>query len=211
MRVKLGLISVFFCLFLGTPVGALEIPQPRGFVNDFANVIPPAAAQKLNHLLAMLEQQADVEMAIVTLNSLEGEDIDDFTNRVFEQWGIGKKDKDNGMLILAAIQDREGRIEVGDGLKGIITDSLADQVLLEVIAPPFESGQYGKGLIDGSLVLMGMIEDATGVELQRAPQQEQEPVLVAKKPRSFYVWILRIILALVAVIILIRLFKKKRS
>ena len=91
--------------------------QPRGLVNDYANVISPADENQLSSILTELRQKTGAEVAVVTLPSLDGGQIDDFAVRLYERWGIGQKGKDNGVLLLAAIQDRKARIEVGYGLE----------------------------------------------------------------------------------------------
>jgi len=120
--------------------------QPQGYVNDFAGVLNPSERSTLENVLRDLEQRTGSEVAVVTVQSLEGGEIDDFTNRLFEKWRIGKKGKDNGVLVLAAIQDRKARVEVGYGLESIIPDAEAGRILREQMFPRFKQGQYGDGL-----------------------------------------------------------------
>jgi uncharacterized protein len=82
----------------------------------------------------------------VILNSLQGGQIDDFTNKLFKQWGVGQKDKNNGLMLLVAIQDRKARLEVGYGLEPILPDALAGRILNEQLFPAFKQQRYGDGL-----------------------------------------------------------------
>ena len=146
-RLTLGLVA----LILTTTAWAnsdqlLARLQPQGAINDFAGVLPAQSAEALRSFLADLERQTSVEVFVVTVSSLEGGDVDDFTNRLFNKWGVGKKGKNNGVLILAAIQDRKGRIEVGYGLESVIPDAIAGRILREEMFPPFKQGRYADGL-----------------------------------------------------------------
>src|SRR5262245_7455638 len=92
---------------------AERLPEPRGRVNDFAEVIDPAPEERIGNLIREVETRVGAEFAVVTIRSLHGEPIEDYAERLFQKWGIGKKERDNGLLLLAAIEDRRVRIEVG--------------------------------------------------------------------------------------------------
>lgn len=143
--------------------------QPRGFVNDYANVIPQAQEQQLKQMLSGLERQTGAEIAVVTLTSLEGGQIDDFSVRLYERWKLGKAGKDNGVMLLAAINDRKARIEVGYGLEGAIPDGRAGQILRDQIFPSFKRGQYATGLTAGAATLTQLVAREAGVQLQNQP------------------------------------------
>lgn len=145
--------------------------QPRGLVNDYANVISPADENQLSSILTELRQKTGAEVAVVTLPSLDGGQIDDFAVRLYERWGIGQKGKDNGVLLLAAIQDRKARIEVGYGLEGIIPDGLAGRILREDVFPPFKQQRYGAGLTAGAIRMASLIASEQGLQLSGAPRQ----------------------------------------
>jgi len=147
--------------------------QPRGYVNDFANVIDAGSAQALEAYCGNLERVTGTQMAIVTVNSLEGEPVEDVANRLFRQWGIGKKGKDEGLLLLLAIQDRKQRAEVGYGLEPIVPDGYAGSVL-RGIRPILRQGNYGGALLAAAEQFGSHIAEAKGVVLQpqRLPQGE---------------------------------------
>jgi len=143
--------------------------NPSGYVNDFAGVFKPEQRQDLEQFLAELERKTTSQVAVVTVPSLEGNEIRDFANRLFERWGIGQKGKDNGVLMVAAIQDRQAWIEVGYGLEPIIPDARAGRILDQYVIPYFKQGDYGAGLSGGARAVGAIIAGDAGTELDGAP------------------------------------------
>lgn len=139
--------------------------QPRGAVNDFANVIPAAQERELTSIITELKQKTGAEFAVVTISSMDGGQIDDFTNRLFERWGVGQKGKDNGLMFLAAMKERKMRIEVGYGLEGAIPDATAGRIRRDVITPYFKAGNPGKGIVLGISQLAQKAAAEYGVQL----------------------------------------------
>ena len=139
--------------------------EPKGYVNDFANVIPADYERRIESVIAELKQKTGAEIAVVTIKSLEGGNIDDFTNRLFAKWGIGQQGKDNGLMFLCAMQDRKMRIEVGYGLEGAISDSRAGSIRRDVITPHFKSGNPQVGILAGVKALSVDVADEYGVTL----------------------------------------------
>lgn len=127
----------------------LERLKPDGFVNDFAGILSPAQRQAMEQSVRDLQQKTGVQVAVVTLESLEGGQIDDFAAKLFRRWGIGQTDKNNGVLVLVALKDRKARIEVGYGLEPILPDALAGRVLDEELFPAFRQGRHAEGLERG--------------------------------------------------------------
>jgi uncharacterized protein len=103
-------------------------------------------------------------MALVTLQSLDGEQIEDVTNTLYRQWGVGKKGKDEGIMLLLAVQDHRDRIEVGYGLEPILPDGF-DGSILRGIQPLLRQGAYGQALISGAVQIGSAIARAKGVQL----------------------------------------------
>jgi uncharacterized protein len=126
----------------------LENLRRQGPVSDFAGILKPAERAALEGRVAELRRKTEAQFAVVTLKSLEGGQIDDFANKLFAKWGggIGEKGKNNGILLLVAIQDRKARVEVGYGLEPILPDALAGRVLDEKLFPAFKQQHYGDGL-----------------------------------------------------------------
>jgi len=150
-------------------------PQQGRAVYDYANVISSGDEQQLESMTAEVRQKTGASIVVVTLQSLEGGEIDDFTNRLFEKWGVGQAGKDNGLMFLAAMQERVMRIEVGYGLEGAIPDSVAGRIRRDIITPYFQAGQTGQGILAGVAALSQEIAEEYGVELTGAATQVRYP------------------------------------
>jgi uncharacterized protein len=120
--------------------------KPTGFVNDFANVLSQEDKTELENTLINFKNESGDEIVVVTVPSLGDETIDTYAVKLFEEWQIGQKAKDNGLLLLAAMNDRKVRIEVGYGLEGDITDALSSQIIRNTITPAFKNGNYAQGI-----------------------------------------------------------------
>jgi uncharacterized protein len=131
-------------------LGAQAFPPPTGKVNDFASLLPAGDRQSLEDLLTSLERETGAEVAVVTVSGLEGRTVEDYANRLFGEWGIGKRGQDNGVLILVARDDRQMRIEVGYGLEGILPDGLAGAIIRDTFLPRFRDGRYREGIVEGT-------------------------------------------------------------
>ncbi|MFH1021431.1 MAG: TPM domain-containing protein [Pseudomonadota bacterium] len=141
-----------FCLLFAcspTPARALEVPQYQGYVTDLAGMISPAERQRLEQLLLAFEQSDSTQIAVLTIPSLEGDSLEDFSIRTVEAWKVGQKGKDNGVLLVVSKGDRKARIEVGRGLEGVLTDLLAGRIVDQVISPRFKAGQLDEGFAAG--------------------------------------------------------------
>ena len=136
----------------------LKSVRPSADVNDFAGVLQPAERAALEARCRELREKTGAELAVVTIKSLEGGQIDDFAVKLFERWGIGKKGKDNGLLLLVAIDDRKARIEVGYGLEPILPDALAGRILTEQLFPAFKRQRYHDGLLAAVNRIIEIIE-----------------------------------------------------
>jgi uncharacterized protein len=136
--------------------------KPTGYVNDFAHAIDAASFQRLTAYCGAVEQATGAQMAIVTVDSLDGDDIDDVANKLYHQWGIGKKPKDEGVLILFAIKDKKDRAEIGYGLEPVITDGDAGSVM-RGIRPILRQGTYGPAALAEQFG--AKIADSKGVTL----------------------------------------------
>lgn len=143
--------------------------SPEGPLSDFARVFDDGQRQTCIGYLSQISGVTSARVAVVTLPSLEGGEINDFASRLFQKWGIGDKKKDNGLLILVAIQDRKARIEVGYGLEGIIPDAKAGRILDEVMLPFFRQARYAEGITRVVETIGGMIAQSAGVTLTMTP------------------------------------------
>jgi len=133
----------------GGVVFAQDFPNPVGYVNDFAELLSSSARAQLEAQLSQLEEDTTAEVAVVTITTLDGEPVEYYANELFNEWGIGQKGADNGILFLIALEERETRIEVGYGLESIITDGRAGRILDTAVIPNFKNGDYELGIIAG--------------------------------------------------------------
>ncbi len=147
----------FICLL--SPVHAQDIDYPDyiGYVNDFAGLMDAASTSDLETLIGGVEKDTGAEIAVVTIDSLEGITIEEYAVELFEYWGIGKADEDNGILILVALLDREVRIEVGYGLEGVITDLEAGRIIDDIIVPNFKEENYNRGIYDAVVTISNQV------------------------------------------------------
>lgn len=173
-------ILILLILLLFSPIASsVDYPQLRDFVTDNANMIDPAYANNIAQLAAKIEKETTVEIAVVTIESLEGEPKETYAVKLFEQAGIGKKDKDNGLLILVSKQEREYRFEVGYGLEGTITDSMKVNIGDRIIVPNFKTGEYGKGIYESMLVIEELLKGNEEVISKYSMSQTQNQELPA--------------------------------
>jgi uncharacterized protein len=138
--------------------------KPTGYVNDFAHVLTPQGKQRLENYCANLERVTGVQMAIVLVDSLDGDPIDDDANTLYRQWGIGKKGKDEGILLFFAVKDHKDRAEIGYGVEPIISDGEAGSVL-RGIRPILRQGNYAGGILAAADELGQRIAQSKGVTL----------------------------------------------
>jgi uncharacterized protein len=122
LAIAAALISIFCVIPLLGCTGA-ALPEPQGYVNDFANLLSAGVEESLEATLAQYEAETTNELAVVTIKTLGGKSIEEYSISLAEKWGVGQKDKDNGAVILVAETEREIRIEVGYGLEPVLTDA----------------------------------------------------------------------------------------
>lgn len=140
-----------------TAMSQVVFPDYHGFVNDYTNTMSKNWKSKTEQLVLKVERETKCEIAIAVIDNLKGLTIEDYAVRLFEKWGIGKKDKDNGVLLLVSMDERELRIEVGYGLEGIITDIEAKNIIDEVIVPRFKENNYDSGIYNGAVAIANKI------------------------------------------------------
>jgi len=125
-------------------------PNPPLLVNDFAHVLSADEAAQLERKLETFANSTSTQITVVTMKNLGGHDVEEYSVEVFNRWGLGQKGKDNGVLLLVAIDDRKAWITVGKGLEGVLTDTKAGLIFRNELRPAFQAGQYYKGLSDAS-------------------------------------------------------------
>ncbi len=135
-----------FLLFISI-AHAAAFPSPVGHVNDFALMLSESTRSGLEQRLVQLQSDTGSEVAVATIESLNGDSIEQVAGEIFQQWGIGKKKEDNGLLLLIAKNDRKARFEVGYGLEGVLTDVGTSRIQREILVPAFQKGDYDGGIV----------------------------------------------------------------
>ena len=125
----------------------VDMPRLTGRVVDEANILTAGQKESIENVL---EYDTKNQVALVVLKSLRGMEIEEYTNRLFNHWGIGDKDKNNGVLIVIAPNERQARIEVGYGLEHVLTDAVASQIMRQDIIPFAQKGDYGVAAFNAS-------------------------------------------------------------
>ncbi|MFZ4631770.1 MAG: TPM domain-containing protein [Patescibacteria group bacterium] len=146
---KFFLYIFCFCVFLsvGFSARAYSNPgKPAGFVNDYAGMLSSAQVSELNNKLIQFSKDTSNEISVVTINTLEGDTIENYAVKLFADWKIGKDKKDNGVLLLISLSDRKMRIEVGYGLEGALPDATAYEIVTNTLKPAFQNSNYYEGI-----------------------------------------------------------------
>lgn len=151
-KVIFSIICFVLLVFVSLqPVIAYKSPGPIiNYVTDYANVLTESEEINLNQKLKAYDDESTNEIGIVTINSLDGDTIENFAVKLFEEYKYGKSDRDNGVLLLISIQDKKFRIEVGYGLEGALTDLESKDILDDVITPEFKKSNYYAGIDKGA-------------------------------------------------------------
>ena len=140
--------TIFFFLLSLSAFAQTEVPELWGHrVHDEAKVLSQNTIDNLERTLQLFEDSTSNQIAVLTITSLNGEAIDQFGIRVVEKWKLGKSDKDNGILLLVAVDDRKMRIEVGQGLEGSLPDAICARIIRNEMAPAFRRGDYDTGVV----------------------------------------------------------------
>jgi uncharacterized protein len=188
---SLGLLLLCLGLLasLRAPLRAEDVKSihPTGYVTDLAGVMQPQAKTQLENMCTELEQKTGAQMAIVTVKSLDGNDVDDYGNRLFQSLGVGQKKSEGGVLLLVAPNDRKYRVEVGYGLEHIINDARAGDTGRAMV-PFFRRGDYSGGVVAAAAQLAKFIADDKGVTLTGLPQIQAPRQ--QKSGGNLWVWII---------------------
>ena len=160
------LICIFF-LGVCLPCAAQDVvyPSSKGYVNDYADILSAQTAQEIDSICRQIETKTTAQIALVIVNTTKPLEIEQYAVELFQRWGIGQKEKDNGLLLLIAINDRAVRIETGYGLEGAIPDAIASNIISQTIIPEFKQGQYEKGLLLAVLSVADLIAKEYNVSL----------------------------------------------
>ncbi len=190
-RIGLAASVLALGLVLPAPVAALSIRpawadiQPDGSVTDAAGVLSVAEEAALEADLAQYEGETSNEIAVITIPSLAGAPLEDVAIHFGRKWGVGQRNRDNGIVFLVAVEDRAVRLEVGYGLEGAVPDAAANRIIEDAIVPKFREGAYGEGIRAG----VAALKEEIGGEYQSVRAREEGPTsLLAILAIHFLVW-----------------------
>lgn len=167
-------LTVFMAILIGINTFASpNIPKnPRQlFAYDEVGILSKETSQYINHInLALKETGAQIVVSVV--KDLGGYDIESYANEMFREWGIGDKEKNNGVLLLVAPDERKLRIEVGYGLEGAIPDGKAGRIIRNEITPYFKNNQYDEGIINGTKAILALVQEEYGIKIDNSIKAE---------------------------------------
>jgi len=209
LKNKLTSFLLFWLLMFSAAsvAAAADIPvPPPDPVVDLAGIIDDSVETKLNRYLRELEQKTTAQVAILTIKSLKGQSLEDFSITIaHDKWKLGQKGKDNGVLVLVALDDKKYRIEVGYGLEGILPDSLVGGIGRQYLVPDFRKGDYSSGIYAAALVIANQIANDAGVTISGLPAiKKPQPAKNGKKSSGPFGKLLSVLIFLVIFFIFIR-------
>lgn len=212
LRFKILLLVFVTCLFLAPRAFAVVPPVPKmpsHYVVDLAGIINDDVEYRLNGYLQELEQKTTDQFVILTIKSLEGESLEEFSiTTAHEKWKLGQKGKDNGLLMLVSFEDRKYRFEVGYGLEDILPDSRIGSIGRQYLVPYFQKGDYSTGIYTATLAIINEIASSEGITITGIPkiqgQADYDPYGRSKRGGGIVSKILSILFILGAIILFIK-------
>ncbi|MGE5236061.1 MAG: TPM domain-containing protein [Acidobacteriota bacterium] len=157
-KLRLMTATAVAALAFAFATAAFDVPYLAGRVNDYAGMLDDGTRGRLEAKLAQLEKATGDQVVVLTIESLGGEPLEDYSIKVAQTWKLGQKGKDNGVLLLIAKDDRKMRLEVGYGLEASLTDALSSRILNNVVRPRFKAGDFAGGIAAGVDAIVGTLE-----------------------------------------------------
>lgn len=183
-----ALVAILFLVVMPVLSGtslALDIPYLSGRITDNAELLDATTRRELRARMSSHEQATGNQIAVLTVPTLDGENLEDYANKVFRAWGLGQKDRNNGVLLLVAPAERRLRIEVGYGLEGTLTDLVASRIIQNIITPHFRHGDFNKGISEGVHAIIAQLSGEAIVDTSPAPAPKT-PVSTGEKQDRFF-------------------------
>ena len=174
-KLLIVLCLVSFCPFL---LSAQEIPELKERVNDYADMFSEETKKALEEKLAAIEKTDSTQIVVLSVNSLEGYPIEEFSIKTAEKWKIGQKGKDNGAILIFSKTDRKIRIEVGYGLEEKLTDLTAGRIIDNEITPMFKAGKYDEGLIKGIDSIISAVKGTYTADNSNENDSKNSPIMI---------------------------------
>jgi len=192
------LVLLLLILFPISAFAGLNLPNASAYVNDYAGILNNKPL--LEKQIIDFEKQTSNEISIITVKTLQGTTIEDYAVRLFAKWKIGKSDKDNGVLILIAPNERKVRIEVGYGLEGVLPDSATSSIIRNEMLPYFKKGDYQTGVGKG---LLSVMQATKGEYKQKSKNSAQTYLTLA------IITIFKIIFFAVFIVLVLLMLRKR--
>lgn len=170
------ILLVFAVSHFATAAIEKQYQKPKGWVNDYANVLSSSEESQLTRQLNGLEQRSSNQVFIAIFPAIpDGEYLEDFSNKIFELWKPGLADQNNGILLAIFIKDRKIRIEVGYGLEDVLTDAQANTLITEILQPHFRKGNYYQGIAAAMDVLIPAVEGKYQIPVKKKSKSKKSP------------------------------------
>jgi uncharacterized protein len=170
---KLKFLSIILLFFvLVSSAFGLEVPELTNPIVDNASLISDGVETNINNKLEELSNSTGIQLGILTIPTLEGEVLESYSMKVVENWKLGSAEKDTGVLLLIALEERSIRIEVGYGLEGILTDTKCGLIIRNVIAPEFRNGNYQAGIVNAIDNIVGLVKNDESLVSKKVLSEE---------------------------------------
>lgn len=208
------IFSVFLLIYaLSTLVFAaeerVEIPQrPEGYVSDFVGILSGDTKNQIEKIAYNLDNKTSAQIAVVIVKSTMPNAIETYAVELFKKWGIGQREKNNGILLLIAIDDRKLRIETGYGLEGALPDAICNRIINEIIVPVFKKGDYNSGVLLGSVAIVKYVAAEYNVDISQIISEDVAKDILAssQKAEASDVAVVIFILIVIVTFVCLRLF-----
>lgn len=171
-------------------------PSPQGAVNDFAGVISAADAVRMEDLAREVLDKTGTSVVVATVKSIGDNDLNDYVNRLYQAWGIGRKGEDRGVLIFLTFQERKIRIETGYGVEGILPDGRVGAILDQNVVPYLKKGEYSLGLVRAATAVSLILAQEAGVTLTGTPTVPQPVNRPANQGGGYGPWLFLLLIFL---------------
>lgn len=197
MKKSYILFLIIFLLLTGQGIFSIQVPKLTGRVNDYAGILSAAEKGELERLLKETEEMTSAQVVLLTISSLSGDVLEDFSMRVAEDWKLGQAGQDNGVLLLVAVAERKIRIEVGYGLESILTDAKSGYIIRKNIVPKFKKGNYFSGIGSGLSTITGIIKKDFDISPEQLAEfrKEQSKSKGSQLPIGLIVFVIIILLS----------------
>ncbi len=187
-RLRARTVAAFMALLICLPSMAIaaqiDVVPFKNYVNDYAGTVNDSTEAQLNTLLKQLESKTGAQIAVVVIDSTEGVPPSDYAVEFGQKWGVGKKEKDNGVVFLVAVKDRKVFIATGYGVEPILPDGKVGRIRDQVILPHFRKGNMEAGIVNGTIYLAQEIAKANGTSVQSLASGIRSPPPLQKQRRG---------------------------